>query len=152
MNKKFESGAGIVFNAAAGFYMLMVPAEQMPAFLYWMLIIVIPLFAILSILIFGILSLGWAGMMSYTETENHQPGSDRAIDMYKATIETLNGCTRLRFYISFAASVLLMAGISQQGWMFILVLEVLGSAIGYGFVHWVMNNVVAMHKRAYGSD
>ena len=73
MNKLFAAGFGIVFNAAAGFYMLMVPGEQMPVVLYWMLIVAISLAAILSILAFGILSLGWAGMMSYEETDNHQP-------------------------------------------------------------------------------
>lgn len=150
MRKAVAAASGIFFNAAAGFYLLMVPAEQIPAALYWMLIISIPLFAILSILMFGILSLGWAGMMSNAETEHHQPGSERAIDLYKSTIRALDGYTQTRFYVSFAASVLLMAGIAQQGWVFILVLEVLGSAIGYGFIHWVMNNVADMHKRAYG--
>ncbi len=150
MRKTFAAGAGIFFNAAVGFYLLMVPAEQIDTVLYWMLVIVIPLFAVLSILAFGILSLGWAGMMSEAETDNYAPGSKGAIDLYNATVNALNGYTRGRFYVSFACSVLLMAGIAAQGWVFILVLEVLGSAIGYGFVHWVMNNTVAMHKRAYG--
>ena len=152
MNKTFAAASGIFFNAAAGFYLLMVPGEQMSGFVYWTLLIAIALAAILSILSFGILWLGWAGMMSYEETENHQPGSERAIDMYKATITALDGYSRPRFYTSFAASILLMAGIAAQGWVFVLVLEVLGSAIGYGFIHWVMNNVAEMHKRAYGSE
>jgi hypothetical protein len=72
--------------------------------------------------------------------------------MYEVTISSLAGYSRTRFYTSFAASLLLMAGIAAQGWVFVLVLEVLGSALGYGFIHWVMNNVAEMHKRAYGSD
>jgi hypothetical protein len=152
MNKVFAAASGIFFNAAAGFYLLMVPGEQMSGFVYWVLLIAIALAAILSILSFGILTLGWAGMMSYEETSDHQPGSKRAIEMYEVTISSLAGYSRTRFYTSFAASLLLMAGIAAQGWVFVLVLEVLGSALGYGFIHWVMNNVAEMHKRAYGSD
>lgn len=150
MKRAVASLLGVSFNVAAGVYLYMVPAEQMPPGIYWTLIIAIPIIALLSIFTFGTLTLGWAGMMSGMETEHHQPGSERAIALYDATIGALKDYSRLRFYISFAASILLMAGIAAQGWTFILVLEILGSAIGYGFVHWVMNNVRRMHERAYG--
>ena len=151
-NKLLAAASGILLNATAGFYMLMVPQEQMPALLYWGLVVFILMSAGLSIFTFGLLGLGWSGVMSDIEVDGWQPGSDRVIDLYNSTINALAGYTRTRFYFSFAGSITLMAGLSHQGWMFLLVLEVLGSAIGYGFIYWVMNNVAAMYERAHGKN
>lgn len=143
---------GVALNAAIGYYLLMVNPDAIPTIVYWCLVIAVALAAVLSIISFGTLALGWAFMMEDTETENYQPGQPRAIQLYDATINMLAGYTKTRFYASFAASVMLMAGLAAQGWVFILVLEVLGSAVGYGFLHWVMNNNHKMHERTHGSE
>lgn len=144
--------AGVLVNAAAGYYLLMVNPEAIPVVLYWVMVLGIPFLAILSILSFGTLALGWAFLMGDNETENYQPGQERAIQLYEATVDMLRGYSTTRFYMSFAASILLMAGLAQQGWMFVLVIEVLSSAIGYGFIHWVLNNNHKMHERTHGSE
>ena len=138
-------------NPLAGWYML--THETLDPVIKWILLIGIPLAAILTILSLGIFALGWVFMMHDTATEgNYAPGKRRPIELYDATVGLLKDYSRTRFYVSFVGSLALMAGISAQGWMFILVLEILGSAIGYGFIHWVMNNVHRMHERAYGSE
>ena len=150
MTQFLKKYAGIIFNAGAGYYLYVTPVLD-PA-LKWILIIGIVLSAVITILSLGTIGMGWAFMMRDTEaTDGYEPGGDRAIQMYEVTVDMLSGYTRKQFYVSFASSIGLMAGIMMQGWTILLALEVLGSAIGYGFISWVWSNIHRLHERAHGT-
>jgi len=151
MNKFY---AAVTVNAVAGMYLMRIAPDAIPPVLYWIFIICLPLLAVLSIISFGTMALGWALLMSDDEltVKEYAPGTERAKILYDTTVNSLAPYNTLRFYMSFAASMLLIVGIARQEWTFILVLEVLGSALGYGFIHWVMNNLPKMYERSHGAD
>ena len=141
---------GIFLNAAAGVYLYLLRPEH--DFWYWLLILGIAIWAILSVFSFGFLSLAWAAIMKSDRSAATPEMLEYMKTVYTTTVESLKQYSKFRFYASFVSSIVLMAGIAQQGLVFVLALEVLGSAIGYGFVSWAMANNHLMHQKVYGTE
>ena len=145
---------GIIANFLIGWVLFVSEPNSLPTWLVIALGTMIVLASSVNILAFGLYSLGWRNMLSNISEDDalvyFRPGTDDAKDFYKKTLEMIGDTRWWRIYLSFAASIMLMIGILTQGWMLVLVFEVLGSAIGYGFIRWAIPNLPEMKKVAYG--
>jgi len=108
----------------------------------------------LSIFVYGMFAYGWNAMLTDPNSmQFFQPGSERSQRIYRSTRNVMRYYdSRFSFWLSVAASAYLMFGMVQQGWVVVLMLEILASAIAYNFIHWASQRVPAMYLRAYGKE
>lgn len=98
--------------------------------------------AISSIIFFGAHGIFWKTVLSHLETFGPDAdNNERALKVFEDCSEAIKSYRQpIIFYASFGGSLVLMSGLLMQGWYFTLVCEILGSAIGYGFIRYFQIN------------
>jgi len=110
--------------------------------------------ALVSMVSFGGFGLFWVSALKHLDVfgpncERH----DYALETYKesaASVEPFKNPSM--FFLSFAGSLTLMAGLLLQGWHITLGFEIAGSAIGYGFIHYFQMNKNIILGQITGAD
>ena len=76
-----------------------------------------------------------------------------ALEMYDYTQEFVAPYDGpIKFFVSFAGSLVVMAGLLMQEWYLPLAAEVLASALGHGFVHYFQVNKIDILSQITGTD
>ena len=110
--------------------------------------------AIIAIVSFSGFSIFWSGALKRLDL--YGPNCERheiALKAYEDSVASVEPYkSSITFFISFAGSLTLMAGLLLQGWYIALGLEILGSAIGYGFIHYFQVNKFMILGQITGAD
>ena len=98
--------------------------------------------SIVSITIYGEFGFFWATALKHLDVfgpncERH----DLALEAYEESAKSVEPFKKpSMFFLSFAGSVMLMSGLLLQKWYVPLSFEIIGSAVGYGFIHYFQIN------------
>lgn len=144
---------GILINAVLGGILYFTPS--LAGFGKYAIMIGVLLLSCASLFVFGTFSLGWSMLMSPQFASQEKPGtkfypgSEQCLRIFKSTMFLVTPLSGFRFWLSVLSSFLIMFGLMMQGWTIVLVLEVLSSSVGYGFLSWAIKNKDSMYARTH---
>ncbi len=132
----FTFGVGGFLIAAAN------AGTEIWPFTHWLVAALVIIGALVSIVTYGGFGIFWVSALKHLDI--YGPNCERhdfALETYEesaASVEPYKSPSI--FFLSFVGSLILMVGLLLQGWHIALGFEVLGSAVGYGFIHYFQIN------------
>lgn len=140
-----------IFAFGVGAYLL--TATQVHAIEHVIIGILVAFAAILSILQYGGMAVGWKVFMANKDLFG--PGSEdheRALILFDNSVAATRPYqNKIAFLVSFLSSVVLMAGLLNQGWTILFALEFVSSVIGYAVVRSFLTNYHDIYGYVNGS-
>ena len=128
--------------------------KDLPDFLVWGLTALVLISSYVAIKGIRAHALFWE--FALENLEIYGPNKERhktALEMFdytKEVVEPYNGPAK--FYLAFAASLVLMAGLLMQELYLPLIAEVASSAFGFGFIHYFQVNKFDILGQITGTD
>ena len=145
-----------IFTYCMGIFLIVATQVNfvVPTFAHGVIATLVIIAALVSIGWFGLHGAFWTGVLQ--DLDNYGPNGPQHEDALKRFDDTSNSTAYYSnpfiFFLSFGGSLTLMAGLFLQGWYFTLGLEILGSAIGYGFIHYFQVNRMNILGQITGAD
>ena len=136
--------ADTIFSYGLGSYLITSAVHDVavPNFLMWGITILILISAYVSLKGFGAHASFWN--VALNNLDIYGPKAERhktALEMFdfsKAIVEPYSGPAK--FFLSFAGSMTVLAGLMMQGWYAPLIAEAASSALRLGFIHYFQVN------------
>lgn len=148
--------ADTIFSFGLGSFLITAAVHDVavPDFLMWGVTILILISAYVSIKGFGAHATFWTFALDNLDTygpkgERHETALEMH-DISKAIVEPYSGPAK--FFLSFAGSLMVLAGLMMQGWYLPLIAEAASSALGYGFIHYFQVNKMVILGQITGAD
>lgn len=110
--------------------------------------------SLISIISFGGFGMFWVSALKHLDVFGPNcKRHDFAMETFKESAASVEPYKTLSmFFLSFAGSLTLMAGLLLQQWYVTLGFEIVGSAIGYGFIHYFQINRNMILSQITGAD
>lgn len=153
---KMRKNADNIFTFGVGTFLIVASqnAVEIWTIAHWILLFLIIAGAIVSIVIYGGFSIFWIAALKRLDI--YGPNCELhefAMKAFKNSAESVAPYKHpILLGLSFAGSLTLMSGLLLQGWYIALGFEILGSAIGYGFIHYFQINRNIILGQITGDD
>jgi len=145
-----------IFSFGMGSYLIAAAqtGTEIPNVLVWGITILVLLSAYIALRGYGAHATFWNFALQRLDIYGpNKERHDTALEMYDFTKEAVAPYDGpIKFFVSFAGSLVVMAGLMMQGWYLPLAAEAAASALGYGFIHYFQVNKFDILGQITGAD